>query len=228
MNNEQENRLGSYRTTGQVLTDNAALFAGLPAMVTQHSNLLDSINLTDGLAVLQGTNTKGVTGAKKEFLRQMKLYAFRIGGALKSYASDTNNLPLKARAHVVDSQFTKARDDERDDIAQGIYDAAQENIAALGDSGVTATTMTAFQTRIDAYRLSIASPSVARSNKKAQTDLLDTELKRANMICKERLDGLVEQFRESNPDFYAAYHAARNIIDTGHRKKAPAPPPVNG
>jgi len=225
MNNEQENRLGSYRTTAQVRADNAAIFRSVPALATQHSNLRDSINLADGLAVLQGTNTTGITEAKKEFLRQMKLYAFRVGGALKSYASDTNNLPLKARAHVVDSYFTKARDDERDDIAQALYDAAQENIAALAPSGVTEATMTAFQTRIDAYRLSIAGPSVARSNKKSQTELLDTELKRANMICKERLDGLMEQFRESNPDFYAAYHAARNIIDAGHRKKTPATPP---
>ncbi len=47
------------------------------------------------------------------------------------------------------------------------------------------------------------------------------------MICKDRLDGLMEQFR-FQPDgitetaFYIAYHAAREIIDTGHKKKDPA------
>jgi hypothetical protein len=39
------------------------------------------------------------------------------------------------------------------------------------------------------------------------------------LLCKERLDGLMEQFKETQPDFYNAYHAARDIIDTGHRKR---------
>ena len=42
-----------FRSSGQVLTDNAALFAAVPAMVTQHQNLLDSIALTDSLAHAQ-------------------------------------------------------------------------------------------------------------------------------------------------------------------------------
>ena len=32
---------------------------------------------------------------------------------------------------------------------------------------------------------------------------------------KDRLDGLMEQFKATQPDFYNAYHAARAIIDTG-------------
>lgn len=50
MNDRQENKLGMYRATGQVLTDNAAVFAAVPAMVTQHQNLLDSITLIDSVS----------------------------------------------------------------------------------------------------------------------------------------------------------------------------------
>lgn len=226
MNDRQENRLGSYRTTGQVLTDNAALFAALPALVTQHQNLLDSISLIDSLAMLQTSNTKGITQAKAEMLRQMKNSAFAVGGAVEAYASATGNLALKARVHIVDSKFTRARDDVRDDIAQDIHDAANENVAALADYGVTAATLSAFQTRIDAYRLSISSPSVARSNRRSKTELLAVELNRAGMLCKERLDGLMNQFRETQPDFFHAYQAAREVIDTGSTPEEPATPPV--
>lgn len=229
MDDRQENRLGSYRTTGEVLTENAVTFAGVPAFVTQHQMLLDSISLIDALAASQGTNTTGVTAAKKEMMRQMKVWAMRVAGALTSYASVQGNDDLKAKAKLNDSMFTEARDDARDDVAQVVHDAANANVAALADYGVTAATLTALQTRIDAYRLVIPSPSVARSNRRGYTELLDTELRRSDTICKERLDGLMEQFHyeadgKTPTQFYLAYQAARDIIDTGsHKKKPPTP-----
>lgn len=106
MNDRQENRLGSYRTTGQVLTDNAALFAAIVALVTQHQNLLDSVSLIDSLAMLQTSNTTGITEAKAELQRQMVDNAMAVGGAVEAYASTVGNLALKARAHIVGSKFT--------------------------------------------------------------------------------------------------------------------------
>ncbi len=44
------------------------------------------------------------------------------------------------------------------------------------------------------------------------------------MIVKERLDGLILQFRETNPQFVANYQNARKIIDTGAQPKGPATP----
>lgn len=44
------------------------------------------------------------------------------------------------------------------------------------------------------------------------------------MICKERLNTLMNQFRESQPAFFLAYTAAREIIDTGSQKQPAAPP----
>ena len=67
---------------------------------------------------------------------------------------------------------------------------------------------------------------MARANRRSKTELLEVERKRANTICKERLDGLMEQFKTNQPDFYNACHAAREIIDTGHRKQTPATSPA--
>src|SRR4051794_24788748 len=105
MDDRQENRLGSYRTTGEVLTENAAIFSGVPAFVTQHQLLLDSVSLVDALAALQGTDTKGITAAKKEFLRQMKVYAMRVAGPMKAYASVKGDADLLAKATLNDTMF---------------------------------------------------------------------------------------------------------------------------
>ncbi len=48
--------------------------------------------------------------------------------------------------------------------------------------------------------------------------------KRAAMICKEPLDTLMNQFRESQLDFFHAYTAARELIDTGSQPQTPTPP----
>ena len=61
--------------------------------------------------------------------------------------------------------------------------------------------------------------------RRSKTELLDAELQRAGMICKERIDGLMEQFKTTAPDFYSSYGAARDIIDTGHRKQPPPATP---
>lgn len=224
MDDRQERRHGSHRTTAQVLTDNARIFAAVPAMVTEHQNLIDSIALADALACAQGTNTKGVTEAKREFLRQMKMFTIRVAGALKYYASVNNDLTLAAKAKVVGSDFTKPRDELKDDVAQRIYDAALPLVGRLGNAGITEETLPAFLTRIEAYKLAVAGPEVARKTRRNFTELLDAEIRRADMICNDRLDGLMEQFRfeaddKTQTSFYNLYQAARETIDTGHRKQ---------
>lgn len=54
--------------------------------------------------------------------------------------------------------FTRSRDDERDDIAQGIHDQANAVIALLAPYGITAATLTALQTRIDALSVGVRKP----------------------------------------------------------------------
>ncbi len=141
MNDRQENKLGMFRATAQVLTDHASAFAGVPAMATQHQNLRDSITLIDSLAQAQAAATTGVTVDKKNFQEQMTSYALRVAGAVKACASVANNQTLAKKTELHESDFSRARDDARDDLAQGVHDDAQGVLASLADYGVTAATL---------------------------------------------------------------------------------------
>ena len=134
------------------------------------------------------------------------------------------------RSHKPETRSRKTGDRSRPSNAglrnakrhQDIQDAANENIVALtADYGITAATLSGLQTRIDAYRLAIPSPSVARSNRRSKTELVKVELDRTCMICKERLDGLMEQFKAPQPDFYNAYQVPATSLtpDTGKRRR---------
>jgi hypothetical protein len=114
----------------------------------------------------------------------------------------------------------------RDDIAQQIHDLGNTNVAALAPFGVTAPTITALQTRIDAYRAAIGSPRTAKAQKSTATDMLSDEFARADMILGDRIDGLIEQFKASGTTFYADYKNSRRIVNTGDHSPAPNAPPA--
>ncbi len=154
----------------------------------------------------------------------MVSYAMRVAGALMAYASTNNNNTLLNKAKISENTFAKARDDLRDDIAQGMHDEANAVLAQLADYGVTAATLSALQTRIDAYRMAIASPKMAIGERSTHTGLLKQEFARADALVKNRLDGLVRQFEETDATFVANYRNARKITDTGSQPTPPAVP----
>jgi hypothetical protein len=222
MNDREENRLSGYRSISVFFGDNASAFTSVPVLGVQAGKLTDSVALIDALAALQGTNNTGITQAKAELLRQMIATTYVVAGAIGAYASEAGDLALKARVKVNPTKFHDARDDQKDDVAQVIHDAGNDTLANLTDYPVTAATLSAFQTRIDAYRLSIPTPRNAIKGRKTNGELIGQELDRAGMICDERLDGLMESFKETQPTLYSQYHGLRKTIDTGHRKKKPS------
>jgi hypothetical protein len=55
--------------------------------------------------------------------------------------------------------------------------------------------------------------------------MMETEFARADMLLEDRIDGLIEQFKESGTTFYLDYKNARRIVDTGVSSTPPIPLP---
>lgn len=66
---------------------------------------------------------------------------------------------------------------------------------------------------------------MAIGERSTHTGLLKQEFARADVLVKNRLDGLVRQFEETDATFVANYRNARKITDTGSQPKPPAVPP---
>jgi hypothetical protein len=54
--------------------------------------------------------------------------------------------------------------------------------------------------------------------------MLDAEISRVEMILNDRIDGLMEQFKDNGTTFYSDYQNARRIVDTGSQPNPPPPP----
>ncbi len=226
MDDDQENRRSRAGAVSLVLNNNSAAIAGVPLLVAQVAELDDSIALVDNLAQGQMSETSGVTLNKEQVRETMIRKTLQVAGQLKAWASINKNEELLAKVKISHSSFMDKRDDLRANLAQEIHDLANTNLAALADAGTTAATLSALQTRVDTYKLASPSTREAIVHVSTLTKLLETELRRADTIQRERLDGLMEQFSDTEPNFYNTYHAARYIIDRGHRPPGAPPPPA--
>ena len=94
-------------------------------------------------------------------------------------------------------------------------------MADLADYDVSAATLTDFQSKITAYGGVNGKPRSARSNSRAAGELLKTEFAAVDRLLDKQLDGLMAKFKSSNPPFYAAYVAARDVVNHpgGHKSK---------
>lgn len=194
------------------------------AIETQRVNLSDSISLIDVLAQGQMADQTGVAMDKNEVKRQMGKMAVRVAAAVSAYANVQNDQTLQQKMHLTPTTFD-GRDNVVADIAQGVFDEATKVLGPAKNYGLTQATLDGLQTRIDTYKLAMMGPQMAGAQRQQFTALMEGEFKRGDMIIRDRIDKLMLQFEESAPDVWAAYQAARKIINSGHRPKAqPATP----
>ncbi|MBA2436545.1 MAG: hypothetical protein H0V54_15940, partial [Chthoniobacterales bacterium] len=149
---------------------------------------------------------------KETVLELMIVKALQVAGQLKANASVSGDNTLRVKATISRNTFMQKRDDLRDDVAAEMHDLANTNLAALVPYGTTAATLSALSTRIGLYVLAVPSTRTARGHITTLTDALEAELRRADMIQRERLDGLMEQFSDTNVTLYNDYKNARKLI----------------
>lgn len=227
MNDDQENRRGRAGATAGVLAKYQAKIAGVAMLVAQAAELNDSIALIDDISQGQSSATKGVTLNKALVLDSMIRKALQVAGQLEAYASITKDAELKAKVSISETTFTRRRDEVRDELAQEIHDLAAARINELTDYGTLSTTLDALQTRIDLYTTAVESPRLAQAHVSTLTALLEKEIRRADMIQRDRLDPLMEQFSDTDEMLYTEYQNARKKIDAkGGAKSARNPPPA--
>lgn len=211
-----------------ILAANQTLVDTVPALAAQQAELNDSITLIDNISQAQSSPTSGIALDKEQVLELMIRKTLQVAGMLRAYASTIGDQTLLKKAQVSRNTFHNARDEAKDDIAQETHDLANTHRVALAPSGLTDATLTALSTRVNVYKLATPSTRAAEAHGSTLTENLEAELKRADMIQRERLDGLMEQFSDTQPTFYGDYKNARKLVNARGPGKAepenPTPP----
>jgi len=171
------------------------------------------INATIGV---QGQSNLGFAEYKKMVKNNCCTNATVIIGPAMSWCEETNNPQLKAKINYSNSKLLRTPDATFADTLQSIYDLLFPNAAALVPYGVTAQSFITLQDSIDEFRANNSEPREAIVSKKQKTELLDRQMRDANLYCKNTLDKLAKAYITLNLEYKNGYDAARKLVPQGN------------
>jgi hypothetical protein len=224
----QTNKLRAYQAVQAVLETNETKWGTLPAFATAVGEFTAIIPEIQTLAQAQASR-EGASNEKSYALAALGNAAFEVGAAVHAYAVTTLDFALEGRVDFSRSTIGYGREATVLARVRDIHAAATEQLANLGDYGITQAKLTALKKKIDAFEASLAKPRQQIAAGSAATTSLQAQFAEADAILNKRLDKLVVQFKASAPDFFNAYQTARSIVDIRGTRKTngtPAPTPA--
>jgi hypothetical protein len=162
---------------------------------------------------------KGVTNTKNEIEIRLVNETINISTILFVLAKDLKDEKLLAQANLTKSMMYQAQENEMLSMSRRIFAEATAHAHELQDYGIKDTDISALQTVISEYSKIIVAPRVVISESKQATANLIHLFAYTDSLLNDRIDRLMRLFKKSEPDFYALYFNARNIINTATRKR---------
>lgn len=184
---------------------------------------VDALTETEGAIKYQILIAEGNPGARD--LKDLTLQALsksvnEVIGATLSYAKKNADPELAAKVNYSPTDVIAGKASEVVTRCTKIYNAANDVADDLVKYGITAGKLSALNKKIDAFDKVKVLPRQSQVEKSAATQLLTQLVSEAVRILRDDLDGLMVQFQDANPNFYAEYFAARVIVDnTGSHAK---------
>ena len=232
MNTILENKLSMYLAVLAVCDKKQLVWQALLVFAKAYQDFKARVANIQALTKQQVRRMTGVAEDKHRLRGDMCGLAAPVAAAVKIYADDTKNRELEQRVNYSRSVLLEGRDTISADRCRDILAVATENVAKLGDYGVTSAKLTALQAAIDAFATVITKPREARVSGKTVNDSIAAEVKAADEILKSRLDKLVSQLADKDATFVADYKNARVIVAAAATRSSadqpPAPAPAAG
>jgi len=214
MNNYQESKLSMYLAVRDFMTANSTILTALPNFAANQTALQTAITQIQANSTLQTFDKTGIAANKSLTKKTLITLAADTARKVSAFARLNNNQTLQAEVNYSESDLRKRTDTNLRDAAQGIYDRAQTNLAALATYGISAATQTALQNATTAYNAEIPKPRLGITERRQATLLLASLLKTADAALVN-IDATVEIVRLTQVNFYNGYKSARKIVTTG-------------
>lgn len=155
----------------------------------------------------------GYAKDKREKRQKMAEMSFSIKSALQAMASDEGNTILFNALDYALSKLMSGSANQSLTRCKIIQEYAEDNAAALVSYGITAAMITGNADLIEAFELVIANPKDQLAKRKAATADIKKKIRAVDLVIKDKLDRMMENFRLSAPEFYAQYFNDRKIYD---------------
>ena len=229
MNSQQTNKLRSYLATQAVFDEHESTWQALPAFVEAVDEFKGVIPQINDLAQAQASRS-GFSNEKSYAFEAMGNAAYEVAGAVLAYADKELDHELAGHVDFSRSAITDGRESAVVARCRDILAASTAKVDALADYGINQAKLTALKKKIDAFEAVQPSPRQQVVKSGAATKALLGLFGTADTMLGRRLDGLAIQFKETTPEFFNQYLAARSIVDSpgGHKTGGAVTPNSNG
>lgn len=229
MNQDQANLVGMFEAVDAYLGEQTPVWLGFKAMEDARAELTDGIAAIRVKAGRQAAPTTGAAVEKEDLRDALEDKTFEVADLTAAWAAAENKPEVTAVVQITRSALDTLSGDDLETTAQHVAAAAQANLAALTDYGVTAADLTDLEAKTAAFSAAKPSPRVAISGRAAETATLPEAIQAVRLLLRNRIDKLMTKFRHTHPEFVAGYRAARVIVDRpggGGAEKPPDTPPA--
>ena len=220
----------------QAMLESVAAFLGLratdlavnPVIATIAATLTNILQSIRDLKQVQDKTTKGATRSKSELETAIINGIFKIGAALKAYATEAKNYELLSVATFAESTIKHLRDSDLADKARTIAEAAAPVVSELKIYMVTPDDVTTLSVNIPAYLQALSGSRGILVQTKQSTADIQAKLDEGKQLLKEKLDVHMQPYKAINPTLYGEYQNARIIVDKAATREDKQPPDTGG
>ncbi len=220
MTNKQNSKLNMYQTVLNTCDTNTSAFADVAAFVNGVAALKTDVAAIREMEELQrNVSVTGVSQSKQSVEDRLVALTMQVANGTYVFAFSTGNEELQKQSSLNKSLLYRAEGNALLSQAKNVSKNARANVEKLEDYGVTSAMLTELDSVIAEFETVLTKPRDTTVERKVYTDSLPKLFAAADSILYDKLDKLVTLFKSSAPEFYSAYKAARNVIDTASRKK---------
>lgn len=193
----------SNQTVIDTVSARTAAFAQLDALITAINSRIAG----------QSATSKGVTQDKQAVRTTLDNITHATMSLARAWALATGNNTLAEEFNYPLSDIERIKDDTMQGFCNYRIQIVNDNLAAMADYGIAATTVTEWQDALNAYVAILEAPREAINAKHLNTMGLKELFTETTKLFKEQLNPLMVPFKTSDPELYAGYLQACKVID---------------
>ena len=167
------------------------------------------------------TEHKEAQNAAKVFIHKNKNEQKRIvadkadilNDTLEAYADIEENAELEYKADKSSSDLYKLRNEDFKTVITETITLLEGNLNNMADYGMTEPQITDLKTSFDNFLVMNGQPRQYRISSKVATESLKELFSKSSKLLDTKLDKLMKRYKNSDPNFYKGYLAARVIVD---------------
>jgi hypothetical protein len=206
-----------YRATHGVLKKDELLWVDLPGFVQAEQKLAGFVQQLTADESGQNKDSRGVT-MDKSLEKDLLVSKMREGAAVLYGIVKTEE--LKQRLRLRSRKLSRIPELTLVALATDIRDLIQQESEALESQGINTEWIAEMNSLIQRFTDLIGQVRIETVTKGSATLSIEEVVYQTDDLLQHQLDGMMERFRRTNPDFLARYKSARVIVDQGSVKRS--------